>query len=84
MRRLIGFSPRRSCHGATDEVKSYGMMLPAAVCGHTALRGVSILDVGLHAIMPPNLTPPSSAQSTESTSPKVEAMCGIQKNPCGI
>ena len=32
----IGFSPRRSCHVVTDEVKSYGMMLPAAVCGHTA------------------------------------------------
>ena len=27
----------------TDEVKSCGMMLPTAVCGHTALQGVSVL-----------------------------------------
>ena len=29
----IGFSPRRSCHEVTDEVKAHGLMLPAAVCG---------------------------------------------------
>ena len=39
----IGFSSRRSCHEVTDEVKSYGMMLPAAVCGHTALQGAFTL-----------------------------------------
>ena len=39
MRRLIGFSSRRSCHEVTDEVKSIGLLSPTAVCGHTALRG---------------------------------------------
>ena len=46
----IGFSPpRRSCQGVTDEMKSHDLMLLTAVCRHTALRGVSILGVGLHA-----------------------------------
>ena len=66
--RLIGLSPRRSCHEVTDEVKSYGMMLPAAVCGHTALRG-SVLRP--HSA---DLTPPSRLR--RATSSKVEAMCG--------
>ena len=35
----IGFSSRRSCHEVTGEVKSHGLILPAAVCGNTALRG---------------------------------------------
>ena len=30
--------PRRSCHEVTDEVKFHGLMLPTAVCEHTALR----------------------------------------------
>ena len=38
----IGFSPRRSCHGVNDEVKSHGLMLPAAVCGHTDLQGKNL------------------------------------------
>ena len=28
--RLIGFSSRRSCHGVTDEVKAYDIMLFSA------------------------------------------------------
>ena len=40
--RLIGFSSRRSCHEVTDEVKSHGLMLPEAVCGHTALQGKNL------------------------------------------
>ncbi len=34
----IGFSLRRSCHEVTDEVKYHGLVLPAAVCGHTAIQ----------------------------------------------
>ena len=42
MRRLIGFSSRRSCHGVTDEVKSHGLMLPTTVCGYNALQGKNL------------------------------------------
>ena len=40
--RLTGFSSRRSCHEVTDEVKSYGIMPPTAVCGHTVLQGKNL------------------------------------------
>ena len=46
--RLIGFSPRRSCHEVTDEVKSHDIML-------FSVRHC----VGRSALMPPNLAPPS-------------------------
>ena len=59
-----GFSSRRSCHEVTDEVKICGLMLfPVRHC------------VGRHALMPPNLTPPS--RLCRVTSPKVEAMFGF-------
>ena len=78
----IGFSSMRSCHEVTDEVKSYGMMLPAAVCGHTELWGVSILGVGRpHAA---EFNPSVFSAERRIRPPKSEAMCGIQKNPCGI
>ena len=74
-----GFSSRRGCHGVT-EVKSCGLML-------FSVRHC----VGRHALMPPiiqkflfrqKLTPPSSAQSAESTSPKAEAICASRFH-CG-
>ena len=61
-----------------------GGLFFAAVCRHIALRGVSILGVGRHALMPPiavnflrlmNFNPSVFGANAESTSPKVEAIC---------